>query len=173
MLVATGRIEKERFNTSRMIVLVLTSRVKVLSIRAGHRACVYKQGKSAHYEQDTGLVFTSRVKVKNIIVLVATSSVEVLGIGRLLGSEVLPILWQQPMPALAAPVLPAPKPCICLLFNARDGPYCTYRQYKPAHICSQCRGPHPRSLCGRQANGGPEAVGKNSAAGSHKHLSQE
>ena len=156
MLVATGRVEKERFNTSRMIVLVFTSRVKVLSIRAGHRACV-----------------TSRVKVKNIIVLVATSSVEVLGISRLLGSEVLPILWQQPMPALAAPVLPAPKPCICLLFNTRDGLYCTYRQYKPAHICSQCRGPHPRSLCGRQANGGPEAVGKNSAAGSHKHLSQE
>ena len=23
------------------------------------------------------------------------------------------LLWQQPMPALAAPVLPAPKPCIC------------------------------------------------------------
>ena len=54
MLVATGRIEKERFNTSRMIVLVLTSRVKVLSIRAGHRACVYKQGKSEEYHSACG-----------------------------------------------------------------------------------------------------------------------
>ena len=58
--------------------------------------------------------------------------------------------WQQPMPSLVAPVLPAPKLRICHLFNARDGPRCTYRQCKFAHICSLCRGPHPRSICDRQ-----------------------
>ena len=29
-------------------------------------ACAYKQGKSAQYEQDTGLVFTSRVKAGSV-----------------------------------------------------------------------------------------------------------
>ena len=48
--------------------------------------------------------------------------------------------WQQPMPMLGAPVLPAQKFRICHLFNARDGPCCTYRQCKFSHPCSLCRG---------------------------------
>ena len=154
VLVFTSRVKV--LSMSRTIMLVFTSRVKVLTMsRTIYSACV-----------------SSRVKVKNIIVLVATGRVKVLSISRLLAAKFF-LLWQQPMPALTAPVLPAPKPRICHLFNARDGPCCTYRQYKSAHICSQCRGPHPRSICGRQANRGPEASVRNSAAGSHKYLGQE
>ena len=75
------------------------------------------------------LVFTSKGKSEDIIVLVATGRVKVLSISRLLAAKFF-LLWQQPMPALTAPVLPAPKPRICHLFNARDGPCCTYRQHK-------------------------------------------
>ena len=64
--------------------------------------------------------------------------------------------WQQPMPMLGAPVLPAQKFCICHLFNARDGPCCTYRQCKFSHLCSLCKGTHPRSTCKRRTNEGQD-----------------
>jgi len=80
--------------------------------------------------------------------------------------------WQQPMP-FTAPVLPAPKLQVCHLFNSRDGPRCTYRQCKFAHICSLCRGSHPRSICNKRDNEGPEAVGRSGPAGNHKRLRQE
>ena len=36
---------------------------------------------------------------------------------------------------------------ICHLFNARDGPKCTYSPCKFAHVCSACKANHPRSAC--------------------------
>ena len=76
--------------------------------------------------------------------------------------------WQQPMPMLGAPVLPAQKFRICHLFNARDGPRCTYRQCKFSHLCSLCKGTHPRSACERRINEGTEGSGR-----SYKRQRQE
>ena len=51
MLVFTSRVKV--LSMSRTIMLVFTSRVKVLTMsRTIYSACVYKQGKSGHYEQD-------------------------------------------------------------------------------------------------------------------------
>ena len=67
-------------------------------------------------------------------------------------------LWQHPgatpsgvaPPVGVAPQVGGPHPVrlrICHLFNARDGPQCTYSPCKFAHVCSACRANHPRSAC--------------------------
>ena len=36
---------------------------------------------------------------------------------------------------------------LCHLFNAQEGPRCTFRPCKYVHWCSNCRGAHPLSVC--------------------------
>lgn len=50
---------------------------------------------------------------------------------------------------------------ICYLFNAKDGPRCTYSSCRFAHRCALCKGPHARFFCRQKETGGvPAARGK-------------
>lgn len=42
----------------------------------------------------------------------------------------------------------------CHLYNAKDGPRCTYSQCKFAHRCAVCKGPHARYYCRQKAGEG-------------------
>ena len=77
-------------------------------------------------------------------------------------------MWQYPSSAAAiAPPMPmggvqSQRLRICNLSNARDGPRCTYTPCKFAHLCSFCKGAHPRSAClkGHGGSGPSEWRGK-------------
>ena len=43
---------------------------------------------------------------------------------------------------------------VCYLFNAREGPRCTYPECKFAHRCALCKGPHARFFCRQREAGG-------------------
>ena len=42
---------------------------------------------------------------------------------------------------------PVEKKGTCNLFNAMEGSKCTYNPCKFQHVCSECRGKHPRAMC--------------------------
>ena len=46
----------------------------------------------------------------------------------------------------------------CHLYNARDGPRCTYANCKFAHRCAACKGPHARYYCRQKAGGEGEGA---------------
>ena len=70
-----------------------------------------------------------------------------------------PLGFGQPPNAQTAPPYPSSGPAlakssgrrsrdICGLFNSRSGPAtCTYKACKFVHVCSECRGQHPRPSC--------------------------
>ena len=67
--------------------------------------------------------------------------------------------WFQSNAVQATTTASSVKPRFCHLYNAREGPRCTFQPCKFAHQCSVCRGLHPRSACQRASVGGSEATG--------------
>lgn len=66
-----------------------------------------------------------------------------------LPSGLLP--WHQ-TPSGQLSTMTKPPTKLCNLFNAREGPRCTFQPCKYAHRCSICRGAHARAFCKRQAD---------------------
>ena len=134
-------------------MLVLTSRVKVLSMS---RTIV--------------LVFTSRVKVKNVMALVATSSVKILSISRSLGSEVLPTVAATHACTRTSSSA-SPKATQMPSFSMQGMGRSAY--IGNIDLPTSAHNTEGLTLALHVADRPTEASGRNSTAGSHKRLSQE
>ena len=79
--------------------------------------------------------------------------------------------WQQGATNPAAPVGGSsvnPKARLCFLFNAKEGPRCTFNPCKYAHRCTICKGPHPHSACKRTVMGDGQESSESGGAQSFK-----
>ena len=84
--------------------------------------------------------------------------------------------WQQGATNPATPVGGSsanPKAKLCFLFNAKEGPRCTFNPCKYAHRCTSCKGPHPRSACKRTVSGGGQESSESGGGRSFKRPRSE